>query len=181
MKDTKRQVCILIVMLSLLMSACGATSTVYTVEKNHVSYEVNIENQTISDGANVYQYDFSGNKSSYDVNITYPDGSTYWFHMSDGSGYGGWSDDYDENRYVDGDTLSDVLLEKAPKEVKSGNVLAALIIAVVGIFYIASPYTAWYLGYGWRYKNAEPSDSALGANRVVGVIAVVAAVILLFV
>lgn len=25
--------------------------------------------------------------------------------MSGGSGYGGWSDDYDEERYVDGDTL----------------------------------------------------------------------------
>lgn len=181
MKDVKRQVCILIVMLSLLLCACGETSTVYTIEKNHVSYEVDTENKTISDGTNVYQYEFSGNKSSYNVNITYPDGSTYWFRMSGGSGYGGWSDDYDEERYVDGDTLSDVLLEKAPKEVKSGNVLAALLFAVVGIFYIVSPYTAWYLGYGWRYKNAEPSDSALGANRVIGVIAVVAAVALLFV
>lgn len=129
----------------------------------------------------MYQYEFSGNKSSYDVNITYPDGSTYWFHMSGGAGHGGWSDDYDEDRYVDGDTLSDVLLEKAPKEVNSGNWLAALIIAIVGIFNIVSPYSAWYLEYGWRYKNAEPSDIALGLNRVVGVIAVVAAVALLLV
>jgi len=101
--------------------------------------------------------------------------------MSGGVGHGGWSDDYDEDRYVDGDTLSDVLLKKAPKEVNSGNWLAALIIAIVGIFNIVSPYSAWYLEYGWRYKNAEPSDTALGLNRVVGVIAVVAAVVLLFV
>ncbi|MBR2948385.1 MAG: hypothetical protein IKC46_00835 [Lachnospiraceae bacterium] len=71
---------------------------------------------------------FLGNKSSYDVNITYPNGSSYWFHMSGGVGHGGWSDDYDEDRYVDGDTLSDVLLKKAPKEVNTGNWLAALII-----------------------------------------------------
>jgi len=181
MKVVKMQVYILILMMSLLMCACGSTSAVYTVEKNHVSYEVDTENKTISDGTNVYQYEFSGNKSSYNVNITYPDGSTYWFRMSDGSGYGGWSGDYDEDRYVDGDTLSDVLLEKAPKEVNSGNWLAALFIGVVGIFNIVSPYSAWYLEYGWRYKNAEPSDAALGLNRVVGVIAVVAAVALLFV
>ena len=79
------------------------------------------------------------------------------------------------------DTLSDVLLEKAPKEVNSGNWLAALFIGVVGIFNIVSPYSAWYLEYGWRYKNAEPSDIALGLNRVVGVIAVIVAVALLFV
>ena len=181
MKDAKVRVCILIVLISLLMCACGETSTIYTVEKNHVSYEVDTENETISDGTNVYQYEFSGNKSSYNVNITYPDGSTYWFRMLDGSGYGGWSDDYDEDRYVDGDTLSDVLLEKAPKEVNSGNWLAALFIGVVGIFNIVSPYSAWYLEYGWRYKNAEPSDIALGLNRVVGVIAVIVAVALLFV
>lgn len=181
MKAVKMQVYLLILVMSLLLCACGATSTVYTIEKNNVSYEVDTENETISDGINVYQYEFSGNKSSYDVNITYPDGSTYWFHMSGGAGHGGWSDDYDEDRYVDGDTLSDVLLEKAPKEVNSGNWLAALIIAIVGIFNIVSPYSAWYLEYGWRYKNAEPSDIALGLNRVVGVIAVVAAVALLFV
>ena len=181
MNNTRRAVCILIVMISLLLGACGATSTVYTVEKNQVPYEVDTENKTISDGANTYQYEFSGNKSSYNVNITYPDGSTYWFRMSDGSGYGGWSDDYDEDRYVDGDTLSEVLLEKAPKEVNSGNWLAAILFAVVGIFNIVSPYSAWYLEYGWRYKNAEPSDIALGFNRVIGVIAVIAAVVLLFV
>ena len=181
MKAVKMQVYLLILMISLLLCACGATSAVYTVEKNHVSYEVDTENETISDGTNVYQYEFSGNKSSYDVNITYPNGSTYWFHMSGGAGHGDWSDDYDEDRYVDGDTLSDVLLEKAPKEPKSGNRLAALFIAAVGIFNIVSPYTAWYLEYGWRYKNAEPSDIALGLNRVAGVIVVIVAVVLFFI
>lgn len=53
-----------------------------------------------------------------------------------------------------------------------------IILAAAGVFYIVSPYKAWYLEYGWRYNNAEPSDLALGFNQVVGVIAVIAAVIL---
>ena len=164
----------------LLLCACS-TEIVYTVVKNDISYEVDRDNQTISDGTHTYKYDFSGNSSSYNVNIVYPDGSTYWFSQSGHSGHGGWSDDYDEKRYVDGDTLCNVLLEKAPKETNSGKFVGVIILAVVGVFNIVSPYTVWYLEYGWRYKNAEPSDLALGFNRVVGVIVVIAAVILLFV
>jgi hypothetical protein len=34
--------------------------------------------------------------------------------------------------------------------------------------------------YGWRYKNAEPTEKALNRNRVMGVIGIVTAVIALF-
>ena len=74
-----------------------------------------------------------------------------------------------------------MLLEKAPREANSGNIFAAVFVAAIGVFNIVSPYTAWYLEYGWRYKNAEPSDIALGLNRVVGVIAVIVAVVILFI
>lgn len=47
--------------------------------------------------------------------------------------------------------------------------LAALLLAV-GIFNTAAPQTAWWLEYGWRFKDAEPSDLALGANRILGVV-----------
>lgn len=57
MKAVKMQMYLLILMMSLLLCACGATSTVYTIEKNNVSYEVDTENKTISDGINVYQYE----------------------------------------------------------------------------------------------------------------------------
>lgn len=96
------------------------------------------------------------------------------------SGSGGWSDDYDANRYVDGDLLCDILIQKALKAVNPDKVIGIIILLAIGILNIASPYTAWYLGYGWRYKNAEPSDSALGLNRVVGVFAVLVAVVMIF-
>lgn len=177
----KKRMFILLIFVMLSLCACSAAETVYTVVKNEISYVVDRENQTISDGTHTYQYEFSGNTDDYNVDIVYPDGSTYWFNKSGFSGYGGWSDDYDEDKYVDGDTLCDVLLEKAPKKTNSGKFVGAIIMAAVGIFNIVSPHTVWYLEYGWRYKDAEPSDMALGFNRVVGVIAIIVAVILLFV
>lgn len=179
-----KKLLIFLITTLLVLSMCGCSAsanTTYTSYKNGTSYVVDTENGTISDGTNTYTYSFSGNSSSYNVDITYPDGSTYWFKMSGYSGYGGWSDDYDENRYVDGDTLRNVLLEKAPKESNPGKFFAIILLLAVGFFHVASPYTAWYLEYGWRYKNAEPSDLALGMNRVGGVVAIIVAVIMIFV
>ena len=182
----KKQHCIAIIFclafFILILCSCSTPQSQYTVEKNGISYQVNKENKTISDGTNIFKYDFVGNDSYYKVDITYPDGSTYWWDMKGYGGSGGWSDDYDPKKYVDGDVLTDVLLEEAPKapEHSGGNVIAIILLIALGLFNIAAPYTAWYLEYGWRYKDAEPSDLAIGFNRLGGVIAVVIAVVLLF-
>ena len=56
--------------------------------------------------------------------------------------------------------------------------LAILLIAA-GAFNAAKPRTAWYLGYGWRFKDAEPSELALGVERMVGVVVLIIGVIML--
>ncbi|HEY2839858.1 MAG TPA: DUF6199 family natural product biosynthesis protein [Pirellulales bacterium] len=38
---------------------------------------------------------------------------------------------------------------------------------------VISPRTVWYLRYGWRYKNAEPSDLSLVVTRISGVLGIV--------
>lgn len=177
----KIHIFMIIILLVLSLSACSSSAdTTYSIIKNGTSYVVNTENCTISDGSNTYQYSFSGNSSSYNVDITYPDGSTYWFIMSGNSGYGGWSEDYDENRYADGDILREVLIEKAPKESNPGKFIAIIFLLAVGIFHSVSPHTAWYLEYGWRYKDVEPSELALGLNCVGGVVAIIVAIIMIF-
>ena len=166
----------LAVLLALTMCACspaGSGST-YTVTKNGTDYTVDQENGTISDGVNTYQFTVSGNTSAYGINITYPDGSTYSWHTqanSNGTGFGsgGWSDDYDADRYVSGDELCDILVVGAPQARKTINPLCLLLLAV-GLFNILSPRTAWDLSSGWKYKDAEPSDTALGIARLGGII-----------
>ena len=54
-----------------------------------------------------------------------------------------------------------------------------IVLVVVGIMSIASPSTVWYLEYGWRYKDAQPSDEAIAMNRFGGIIAIIAAVAIL--
>ena len=55
----------------------------------------------------------------------------------------------------------------------------ALLLCGVGIFNLAAPKARWYLSYGWRFKDAEPSDAAITLSRIGGGIAVVIGVIML--
>lgn len=57
-----------------------------------------------------------------------------------------------------------------------GIALVVLIFSIIAIF---SPRTPWYLSTGWKFKEAEPSDFALGMNRFLGVIAAIVSVIII--
>ncbi len=41
--------------------------------------------------------------------------------------------------------------------------------------------TVWYLSYGWRYKDAQPSDAALVIGRISGIAALVIGIVMLIV
>ena len=175
--------CLLCLLMVLSLCACSDSNanTTYTVEKYGKTFEVNTQEGTIFDGKNTYAFTFSGDSSSYRINITYPNGATYFYGFNGNFGSGGWSDNYDEDLYVGGDTLCDVIAEKAPSPSNPTKVLAIFLLIGIGAFNVASPSTAWYLEYGWRYKNAEPSDMALGLNRFAGIIAIIAGIIMIFV
>lgn len=165
---------LLAVVLALSVSACtGYENGTYTVEKRGVEYVVDTEKHTIFDGTYTYQYEFSGDRTQYRIDITYPDGSTYWWNGGSSTGFGGWSGDWDNlYDYADGGVLREILVEKAPGgTADSVKILAAIFIMAVGAVGIFFPRAAWYLGYGWRFKNAEPSDIALVFGRVGGVVA----------
>lgn len=165
---------LLAAVLALSVCACtGFGDGTYTVEKNGVEYVVDTGEHTIFDGTYTYQYEFSGDRDKYQIDITYPDSSTYWWSANSYGGFGGWSEDYSHG-YADGGVLREILAEGAPRgEADSSRILIAIFIMVIGAVGIFSPYTVWYLGYGWRFKSAEPSDAALVFGRVGGVIAVV--------
>ncbi len=178
---------LMVTLLVIGLCACslGHKSGIYTVDMKGMVFTVDTENSTISDGVNLYHYTVSGNSSGADMEITYPDGSIYWWSTQTSgavtSGYGGWSDDYDDDRYVPGDVLCDVLETREAKPDSEKNWLLIFALAAVGMFHIISPYTAWYLEYGWRYRNAEPSEMALGFNRLGGAAALILAIIMFFV
>ena len=170
-------------LLLLLMGGCAgggdAPDGPREVDYFGETYLVDPAAGTLSDGANTYAYSFSGDATSYRVDITYPDDSTYWFTMDAGHGSGGWSDNYDRERYVDGETLCAVLVQTAPEPERNRPIWLILLLLVVGVFNLAAPRAAWYAEWGWRIKDAEPSDRALVAHRISGVFALVVAVLML--
>lgn len=172
---------LLAAVLALSVYACaGYGDGTYTVEKNGVEYVVDTGEHTIFDGTYTYQYEFSGNRDKYQVDITYPDGSAYWWSADSYGGFGGGSGD-NMNGYADGGVLCEILAEKGPGGAADlSRILAAVFIMAIGAVGIFSPYTAWYLGYGWRFQNAEPSDAAMMFGRAGGVIAAVLGLFMLF-
>ena len=173
------RIILLVLLLCMSFVGCANQDAVYTVSRNGIEFRVDSEQRTISDGSNIYHYELSGNSSSYQMVITYPNGASYWFCQSGNTGNGGWSDDYNEELYVSGNTLVDIVQKQIPKRINVGKIIVSLLLVAVGIFDMAAPQISWYLGYGWRYKNAEPSDAALIFARVGGGIAVLVGIVLL--
>ena len=166
---------VFLLLLTLLLAGCAAeTKEPYTVTVN--AYELTIDpvDKTITHGEDVYTYKIDGQgENSTSFQITYPNGSTYYETRSSGGGHGGWSGDYDEIRYIPGDKLVQALESQAPRQGSGGNVFAGLLLLALGAWHTFSPYSAWYLSWGWRYKDAEPSDAALAFTRIGGIACIV--------
>lgn len=177
-----RQAAALCVTVWLALALCGCSAPAeYTVTRDGREYTVDREAGTISDGTHTYSYTFSGDAGSYEATIEYPNGATYWWRQERGGmGYGGWSEGYDEALYAEGDTLLEVLQEKAPRA-RSGYGGMGLLLIPVGVFCAVWPRAAWELSHGWRFRNAEPSDAALAVNRICGVLVVLVGIIVFFV
>lgn len=168
----------LLFILALLLCACGGSRQV-THTVNGITYTVDTENGTVTDGTYTYRYETDGSTTT----VTYPDGSYYWYTEHDSgsvsTGTFGSSEDYDEDRYVSGDTLANVISRAAESKGNPGNIWAGLLLMALGAFDAIFPHTAWWLSRGWWYRDAEPSDFALGVYRVVGVLGIVAGIIVL--
>lgn len=168
-----KSVLAVLTVLLLLCYVCSSSTNraeTTTIVQGDTTFSLDRENGRISDGENVYTYDFSPRSNGYRLEITYPDGSSSWWESTGNGGYGGWSDNYEEGKYVDDWTLRDIILEgdTSVQTSEPKNWLLILLLAGMGAFNLILPRASWYLGYGWRFRNAEPSDLALAANRIGG-------------
>ncbi len=158
----------LLILIAALLAGCATTPEVYTISYIGTDYTVDTINGTISDSLYTYLYEIDGPSDRRSVTITYPGGARYYWTYENGGGHGGWSEDYAPDRYADGDVLLKVLEMSAPKEY-SGHPFLGLLLIALGAWYTLSPRSAWYCSYGWRYKDAEPSEAALVIGRLSGI------------
>ena len=59
----------------------------------------------------------------------------------------------------------------------SVEVAAVIVLIIISLVAVFSPQTAWYWEEGWQYRNVEPSDAALIAVRIGGVIGLIIGIV----
>ena len=163
-------------LLAFLLFGCTEVHEAYSVTRNGTEFRVNTYEGTITDGTHIYLIDIRGDSTT----IIYPNGARYYWTQNGMSGFGGWDDNYDPDTYADGDVLIDILSEDTRQALR-GNIPAGILMIVIGAFNLRFPSKAWYLSYGWRFKDSEPSDTALVVARISGVVAMIIGFVWLFV
>lgn len=174
---------VLLLCVCLVFSGCGKQETAdSTAVIDGQEVVIDRENGTVTCGDDVYRFTVTGSGTS--VMMIYPNGETYTLHYETGgtgAGYGSSSSGWTQGAYLDPWALSAALSDAQTARDRQGNPLIGFFVIVLGIFGLAVPKTAWYLSYGWRYKDAEPSDAALVAERVSGGVLVFIGLLLCFV
>ena len=178
--------------LVLSLSACAEKQTKNALEPYSIGWDgrvytvtpIDNDKGTISDGTNTYSYRYDASGSGYSVTFTYPDGETYTWKEDGNFSSGATSPDFDSGKYPDGMTL-DRVLKRSPaakheeKSTKSWGII--LFLLFVGGINTACPQLTWYLDVGWKVKDGEPSEAALGWSRTVGVVLLIVAVVMMIV
>ena len=178
--------------LVLSLSACAEKQTKNALEPYSTGWDgrvytvtpIDNDKGTISDGTNTYSYRYDAGGSGYSVTFTYPDGETYTWKEDGNFSSGATSPDFDSGKYPDGMTL-DRVLKRSPaakheeKSTKSWGII--LFLLFVGGINTACPQLTWYLDVGWKVKDGEPSEAALGWSRTVGVVLLIVAVVMMIV
>ena len=154
-----------------------------TASKNMVTIIVDDSYEYIGDNLteekDVYHYTYENGN----ITITYPNGATYWESATSTGTVSGWDGDYDTDRYIDGGILAMQLTQAYGNSDKNWDDvvlvwLACIGIAAVGCWMAIAPEAVIELRYGLWFRHVEPTDFAIGATRVSGIVAIAAAVIL---
>lgn len=178
--------------LVLSLSACAKQKATASLEPYTTGWDgavytitpIDAYKGTISDGTNTYSYRYDTSGTGYSVTFTYPDGETYTWKEDRNFSSGATSPDFDSGKYPDGMTL-DRVLKRSPaakhEEKSTKNWGIILFLLFVGGINTACPQLTWYLDVGWKVKDGEPSEAALGWSRTVGVVLLIVAVVMMIV
>lgn len=186
----KRVLICLVALCCLLLTACGghAPKEPYEGYYNGSTYVVDEANCTVTMDGSTYTYalNITPGKSAQ-LKLTYPDGT--WSSLSGRVGSygisvtGTYSSDFVYGRYLSCDALWRALNVDERIEGNTGGagyMLLGVVLVLVGLFQFVSPETMWKFNWGWRFKNAEPSDFALKAGMFSGVLTIVLGIIMFF-
>ena len=127
----KRRFAVLLLVLVLVLSGCGGSKP-YEAATNWGVVTIDPEAKTITRGNDVYTYEISISRTVTTTTLSYPNGATYYLSSYGINSNSGWSDDYDENRYIPGDVLISLLEREYPQEKKGTPFLGLVCVAEAG-------------------------------------------------
>ena len=165
-----------LLLFALLLSGCAGEPQPYEYTSGEYTVTVDPINQTITNGTEVYTYVIVEMGTANRYEITFPDRSLYWWSDSGQFGNGGWSDDFDTDNWGYAEFLVDALKQSAPRE-KQGSVGIGFLLICLGALDFFLPELPFYSKYGWRFKNAEPSEAYLTFTRISGAIVAIAGLV----
>lgn len=157
-------------------------STGYIKKMNSVEYLVDPEAKTVTVNGYVFPYTATPNSAR----VRYPNGAV----CSENGGSVSWTNADEEliinngKPYANCYDLLSVIPHPKPEKDYGPMVIAILAgfaLICIGSWETARPYDHWYWQFGWRYKNAEPSDEAIGRIAAFGIIQIVMGVIVIIV
>ncbi|MCL2204556.1 MAG: hypothetical protein FWB88_11535 [Defluviitaleaceae bacterium] len=166
-----------------LITSCAANPYVFRV--NNDELRVYRNEREIHHGGQVFTYVRQVSGNTENIDITFPDGTIIWQSRQmitsgvSGAHGGGDGPSWGYN------FLLQVNLFRAVERAYEGGVevgllLLSLVIIAAGVLDVFKPEIGWWLTTGWRFKNAEPSDLALGVARFFGVLVAIIGVVLFF-
>lgn len=158
-----------LLVLALVLSGCSGEPMPYEYTQGGNTVTVDPVSQTITNGSEVFTYTVEDRGAKKSFEIVFPDGSRYWWTAGNGGGAGGWSDDFDTDRWSYAGFLVDALEQSAPRQ-KTGNPVVGLLLMGLGAVNFFLPELPFYLKYGWAVENAEPSDAYITWTKIGGVI-----------
>lgn len=173
----------LILVLAVVLSGCqGKAPDNYIVIHNGRTLSVNTIARTVTDGDDVYSYSVQEGTTSTVMEITYPNGkhmTVYQNYGSHGNSAGSLNAEEAE-RYLSEWTIFDAVQEATTERYKFhlGYFLLGILIAGAGVFLILDPETAIYWRHMWWFKDAEPTDFAIGMTRFSGVISAICGIVM---
>ena len=109
----RRFLLILVALVLALLCGCTQENTGrYDVEFRGERYTVDLDAGSITHKGEMYLFAKEGTGDSVSYTIVYPNSARYFYNKSGMTANMSWSDGYDDERYVDGETLVDLLQEQ---------------------------------------------------------------------
>lgn len=190
---------ILLLLAALLLCGC---------QKKQKEITVDSEAKTVSDGKYTYTYkDVTTEKAIGTfrrITIYYPNGATYYRTHIESNGSvtcqpGEYTGPYDKGTYTDGETLINAIAPVIAQGNSGGIVIqpepekktdptdsfmtffCGLALLGIGCWPAFAPESVWFGRFGWAYKDAEPSDRAIGLIQGSGILELIIGVIFIIV